>query len=181
VVIVLAARLDVQRQAGLHREALERVREERDGELADAVTAEGERDLGVRSPDEVDGGGRARFVHRHGRRAVAGDADTAVERRAEGVPEGGKHVLDRVVLVDVEIAAGDQLEIEPPWKASRVSRWSRSRRRSRCAPAGRRGQRARSAVSAAVVRTTSEERAPRARARLRARRGCGRSPPEGGP
>src|SRR4029453_4286300 len=48
VVVVLAGGLDVERQPCLDREPLERVRQEGDRELADAVAAEGERYLGVR-------------------------------------------------------------------------------------------------------------------------------------
>ena len=48
VVVVLARRLDVHRAARLDREPLERVREQRQREPADAVAAERERDLGVR-------------------------------------------------------------------------------------------------------------------------------------
>ena len=54
VVVVLAARLDVERDPGLHREALERVREQREREAADAVAREGER-----RPRRA-GGGRGR-------------------------------------------------------------------------------------------------------------------------
>ena len=112
MVVVLAARLDVQRDPGLHREALQRVREQRERETADAFPREGEVDLGVRAPDEVDRGCRPRLVHRHGRRAVARDAGAAVERLAERVAEPGEDVLDRVMLVHVEVAAGEELEVE---------------------------------------------------------------------
>jgi hypothetical protein len=112
VVVVLAGGLDVERQPCLDREPLERVRQEGDRELADAVAAEGERYLGVRTADEVDGGRGSGFVHRHGRGAVAGDARSAVERVGNPVPERGEDVLDGVVLVDVEVAAGEQFEVE---------------------------------------------------------------------
>ena len=74
--------------------------------------ANDELDLGVRPADEVDRRGRERLVHRHRRRAVARDAGTVAERSRERVAERGEDVLDRVVLVDVEVAAGEQLEVE---------------------------------------------------------------------
>ena len=81
-------------------------------EAADAVACEGEDHLGVRSPDEVDRGGRSGLVHRHRRGAIARDTCPAVERLGKPVPECSEDVLDGVVLVDVEVAAGQQLEVE---------------------------------------------------------------------
>ncbi len=97
----------------LHREALECVREQGGGETADPIAGEGEVDLGVRPADEVDGRGRERLVHRHRGGAVAGDTGTVAQRVAERVAERGEDVLDRVVLVDVEVARREQLEVEP--------------------------------------------------------------------
>ena len=113
VMVVGAGRLDVHGAAGLHREPLERVRQQREGEAADALAREGERDLGVRAPDEVDGRRRAGLVHRHDGRAVARDSLARAERLLDGAAERGEDVLDRVVLVDVEVAAGDAVEVEP--------------------------------------------------------------------
>ena len=112
VVVVGAGRLDVNRAACLHREPLERVREKREGEAADPLAGEGERDLGVRPPDEVDRGRGPRLVHRDDGRAVARDPLARAERLLQGAPERGEDVLDRVVLVDVEIAARNAVEIE---------------------------------------------------------------------
>ncbi len=47
------------------------------------------------------------------------------ERLRESVAERGEDVLDGVVLVDIEVAAREQLEVEPAWNAQSVSRWSR--------------------------------------------------------
>ena len=102
----------MEREAALHRQPLERVREQRRREPADPVAGEDELDLGVRAADEVDRRGRERLVHRHRRRAVACDSGTVAERARERVAERGEDVLDRVVLVDVEVAAGEQLEVE---------------------------------------------------------------------
>ena len=111
--VVLARRVDVQREARLHRKALQRVRQQRDREPANTFAAEREPHLRVRTADEIHGCGRAGLVHRHGRRAVARDALPAGEGGRERVPERGEHVLDEVVLVDVEVAARDELEVEP--------------------------------------------------------------------
>ena len=82
------------------------------GEAADTLAGEGERDLGVRPPDEIDGGRGPCLVHRDDGRAVARDPLSRAERLLEGAAEGGEDVLDGVVLVDVEIAARDAIEIE---------------------------------------------------------------------
>ena len=66
----------------------------------------------MRAADEVDGGHGAGLVHRHDGRAVACDSLAAAERLLDGAAECGQHVLDRVVLVDVEIASGDAVEVE---------------------------------------------------------------------
>src|SRR5437870_5405336 len=57
VVVVLTGGLDVHRAAGFHREALERMRQQRQRQPADPLAAEGEPDLGMRPADEVDGSG----------------------------------------------------------------------------------------------------------------------------
>ena len=67
----------------------------------------------MRAPDEIDGGRRARLVHRHDGRAVAGDTLARAEGLLQRVPERGEHILDRVMLVDVEIATGNAGEVEP--------------------------------------------------------------------
>src|SRR5262245_15756179 len=112
MVVVRTACLEMQGELGLDREPLERVREQRDGEGADEATAESERDLRVRAADEVDGGSRARLVHRHGCGAVPVYPLSAVERSVERIAECGEHVLDRVVLVHLEVSTGQDLEIK---------------------------------------------------------------------
>ena len=83
-----------------------------EGEPTDPLAGERERDLGVRPPDEVDGRGRARLVHRHRRRPVARDPLPVAERLGQRVAERGEDVLDGVVLVHVDVAAREQLEVE---------------------------------------------------------------------
>ena len=113
-------------QPASHREALERVREQRHREPADAVAREGERDLGVRAAHEVDGRRRPRLVHRHDGRAVAGDALAGAERlrerrrrarRARPRPCGARRRRGR--------RRRRSSRSKPAWKASSVRRWSR--------------------------------------------------------
>ena len=66
----------------------------------------------MRGTAGVDARRRPRLVHRHRRGAVAGDPLAGAECLGKAVAERGEHVLDRVVLVHVEIAARDQLEVE---------------------------------------------------------------------
>ena len=113
MVVVGPVRLDVDRATGLHREPLERVRKQREREPSDPLAVEGQRDLGVRAPDEVDRRGRACLVHRHDGRAIAGDPLPCSQRLGHGGPERGENVFDRVVLIDLEVATGDTVEIEP--------------------------------------------------------------------
>ena len=101
----------MDRAGGLHGEAPQRVREQRQGQPADALARKRERDLGVRPPDEVDRCGRARLVHRHSRRPIARDALPIAERLRKRVPERCEDVLHRVMLVDVEVAPRQELEV----------------------------------------------------------------------
>jgi hypothetical protein len=68
----------------------------------------------VRPANEIDGRRCARLVHRYRRGAVAPHACAAVERLPERVAERREDVFDGVVLVDLEVAAGDDLEVETP-------------------------------------------------------------------
>ena len=92
--IVEAARLDVNSAAGLHREPLERVRQERQSEAADAVAGKGERDLGVRAAYEINRGCGARFVHWDHGGAVACNAFARAESLLNGAPERGENEGD---------------------------------------------------------------------------------------
>ena len=63
-------------------------------------------------PADVDHRGRERFVHRHRRVAEAADPGPVAERLRERRAEHERDVLDRVVLVDIEVAGGPDLEVE---------------------------------------------------------------------
>ena len=110
--VVLASGGDMEREAALQCEPFERMRQQRRRQTTDTVAGEGQLDLRVRPSHEVDGRGRARLIHRHRRRPVARDAVPRAERLRERVAERGKHVLDGVVLVDVEVPGREQVEIE---------------------------------------------------------------------
>ena len=172
VVVVHAGGREVQRDPALHREALERVREQGGGETADPVAGEGEatsacgrcgrgRPSRVASASSIGTWPSRSGRHRHGRRAPR-----------ERVAERGEDVLDGVVLVDLEVARGEQLEVEPAVEGEQRragGRGSRSRSRRARGPAPSRSSTIRSAVSV-LVRTTSAVR-PRRRAGRRAERG----------
>ena len=64
------------------------------------------------APDEVDGSEGARLVHRDDRGAVAREALARAECLLRRRAERGQDVLDRVVLVDVDVAARDTVEVE---------------------------------------------------------------------
>ena len=59
------------------------------------------------------------------RRAVPRDAAPRPERLRERVPESREDVLDGVVLVDVQIAGREQLEVEAAVRDA--DRWARER------------------------------------------------------
>ena len=67
----------------------------------------------VRSPDEIHCSGGSRFVHRHRRSPVARDTRPLSERSRQRVAERREHVLHGVVLVHVDVAPREQLEVEP--------------------------------------------------------------------
>ena len=66
----------------------------------------------MRAAAEVDGDDANRFVHRHDEVAGAVDAAARAERGLDRLAERDADVLDRVVLVDVEIALGAQAQVE---------------------------------------------------------------------
>ena len=76
----------------------------------------------VGAAGDVDDGLDQRLVERHGGVAEPGDAALVAERLAQGVAEDDGDVLDGVVGVDVDVAAGldrevDQASAWPGWRA----------------------------------------------------------------
>ena len=107
-------RLDVEVQRACIANRSSACGSRRQREAADAVAGERERDLRVRALDEVDRREAARLVHRDRGRAVADESFPSGEGGLECVAERGHHVLDRVVLVHLDVAAREELEVELP-------------------------------------------------------------------
>ena len=169
VMRVLAAHRQVQRGARGCRRASER-------NAARARSAARRPARGRSCPSKTKYGA-ARQIERHLRlalihrqqEAVAADAGLVAERLAQRLAERERAVLDRVVLVDVQIAAAVQLQRESrrAWRAARACD-RRSRCRWRCGSAALR--RARRATSIVGFARACARRARGARA------GAARSP-----
>ena len=112
VMVVAAGAAQVERRAGGPGERLERVLDELERQAAGALAAERQVDDRVRPAADVDDGGRERLVHRHGALAEAGDPGPVAERLGERGAEDERDVLDRVVLVDLEVAVGVDRQVE---------------------------------------------------------------------
>jgi hypothetical protein len=102
----------MQCRAGGPRERLERVVDQLQRQRTDALAGEREVDHGVRPTADVDHGRCERLVHRHRRLAEAANAGAVSERLGERRPKHQRDVLDGVVLVDLEVAAGPDLQVE---------------------------------------------------------------------
>ena len=111
VVRVLAAHADVNRGAERLRERTEEMRHELRRQVADAIARELRFEHEERPPAEIDRHLGVRFVHRQ-QEAVALDAAFVAERLAQRLAERQRDVLDRVVLVDVQIARALHVELE---------------------------------------------------------------------
>ena len=103
----------MERRAGGPGERLEGVLDELERQAAGALAAERQVDDRVRTTADID---RRRvasdFVHRDRCSAEAGDAGAIAERLRERRTEHERDVLDRVVLVDLEVAVGVDREVE---------------------------------------------------------------------
>ena len=106
------AAADVERGAGGPGERLEGVLDQLERESTGMEAAEREVDDRIGSAADVDHGGRDRLVHRHRALAEAGDPGPVAERLGERRAEDERDVLDRVVLVDLEVAVGVDGEVE---------------------------------------------------------------------
>ena len=114
MVVVATATGDVDGGARGPGERLDGVLDELERERAGPLAAERQVDDCIRPAAEVDDGPASDFVHRHARVTEPGDPGPVAERLREGRPEDEGHVLDRVVLVDLQIAGGADLEVEQP-------------------------------------------------------------------
>src|SRR5437879_6392403 len=69
-------------------------------------------DYGGGASAEIDGGHSHGFVHRHEEISGAQNAALGAEGLVEGLAEDDTDIFDGVVLIDVEITAGFELEVE---------------------------------------------------------------------
>ncbi len=106
------ADLEVDRCARLARERLDEVRPQLEPDVAAGQRIGPRLDVADRAPAEVDRAERQGLVHRQADVAVAPDAGTLAERLVDRPAQHERRVLDRVVLVDVHVAAGAHLEVD---------------------------------------------------------------------
>src|SRR5690606_25916292 len=104
--------LHVHVRTGTLREPFEEILQQFRLQVADEADTQAEIDDGVGASAEVHGGDAERLVHRHQEVPGPVDADLRPERLRESLAERDADVLDRVVLIHVEIARGLQLQVE---------------------------------------------------------------------
>src|SRR5439155_11250468 len=107
---IKAAQMNVG--AGGLCKSLEKIFEQLDGKVADAIGFDLCVDNAMRAAADVDCGGGESFVHRHQEISGAKNSFFRAERFLHSFAEGDADVFDRVVLIDVEIALGADGEIE---------------------------------------------------------------------
>ena len=90
----------------------ERVLDELERQAAGPFAAERQVDDGIRTAADVDDRVGERLVHRDRALPEAGDPGSIAERLGERRAEDEGDVLDRVVLVDLEVAVGADGEVE---------------------------------------------------------------------
>src|SRR5579863_102579 len=111
--------LQVQVGAYTRSESLEEVFEQVDIKIAYALAARrsaGKRrcaEYEIGAPAQVDGGERQRLIHGHHKVAGAVDPLLRTERQAQRLAEHDAGVLNRVMLIDVEVAARLEFQVKP--------------------------------------------------------------------
>lgn len=109
-----AQTVEMQRHRGVIDEPLEEFAHEIDVEGADARTGEFAAKDEPWAAREVDHRARQRLVERHVGVTVAGKAALVAQGLGKRLTEGDADVLDRVVVVDVRVAFGANLEVDEP-------------------------------------------------------------------
>ena len=94
------------------RKALEEIVDELGLQIADARRRRAQIHDRVRTPAEIHGGDGQRLVHRHHEVAGAVDPRAGAERLRHRLAERDPEVLHGVVLIDVEVAARVDAQIE---------------------------------------------------------------------
>src|SRR5690606_12879433 len=102
----------VEGDAGRAGERLQGVGDVLGGQVAEVGGGELQVDDGVRAAGDVHRSFGQGLVHRHPGVAEAGDARTVAERLGQGGAQDQGRVLYGVVVVDVGVAAGLDLEVE---------------------------------------------------------------------
>src|SRR5271168_4148394 len=105
-------RLDVQRHARVHRQRLEELAHQLDVEAADLRRRERRPKHEEWSAGDVDRDAGQRLVHRQQAVGPAGDAALLAERLAQGLAERDSDVLDRMVIVDVQVALRANVHVD---------------------------------------------------------------------
>ena len=93
-------------------EAVEEVVHQLRLQVADHAHAHFQINDGVRAATEIDGGHGQRFIHRHDEVASAVDPLAIAEGFEHRLTQHDADVLDRVMLIDVEIAGRSERQVE---------------------------------------------------------------------
>ena len=105
-------RLDVQGDPGIHRERLEELAYQLGIERPDLVPWELRAEHEERSSRDVDRRPRKRLVHRQHGVGIAGDAGALAQRLTKRLAEGDAGVLDRMVVVDMQVALRRDVHVD---------------------------------------------------------------------
>ena len=103
---------DVQVAQAVGRQRLPEVFDQLTVELPDLRGGERGREHQVVAPAQVDGAGHERLFHRQREVAVAADARLVAQRLLDGLADADADVLDRVVLVDLQVARGAHRQVD---------------------------------------------------------------------
>jgi uncharacterized membrane protein len=110
----------VQGDPGIHGERLEPLPHQFGIERADLIVAERDPEHQERPSRDVDGDAGERFVHGHVNVRVPVQTLHVAERLLHRLPEGDSNIFGRVVMVDVEIAGGLGVDVDPGMAGQQV-------------------------------------------------------------
>src|ERR1700733_4567015 len=111
VMCVLPAHRQMQRRAEALCQGAKEVRHQLAGQLADLFAAEVTLEHEVGAAGQVDRDLRLALIHRQ-QKTVAADPGLVAERLAQRLADGQRAILDRVMLIDVQIPAAAQLQLK---------------------------------------------------------------------
>src|SRR5205085_10532143 len=83
-----------------------------DRKIADHLAARLDPIDEIEAPRQIDDRTTQRLVHRHYRRAVTRDAPFVAERLLERLPQSDRDVFDRMMIVNLKVAATSNLKIK---------------------------------------------------------------------